>query len=590
MIAWAIETILSTTILMLLVLACRKPVAQLFGAEWAYALWLLPVVVPLLPELPSLSAEPAFTLLLPPVDGVGAPAAAPAGGGTAGEWLLLLLAAWAGGAAFFAIWQQSAYSAFMLHLGPQGRAAIPPSYGGIKVVESDAVEGPVALGVFNRRIVVPLDFGTRYSAAEQRLALEHELIHHRRFDILWNWVALGMVTLNWFNPIAHFAFRAFRIDQELACDAAVMRRSPAHRHDYACALVKSASHPGVIAVCPLNRAEFLKRRLRMMKQHRASWARNVGGVGSIAFFGLIGVAFGTPGFAQSEPALPGKIAVNRPSEPIISKTEVARLREKCGRDDRHSRAAIVCSDDEARDPEVRAIVDRTMKRAEAHVQRATRAIQKAKVEAAVARAAAAAAAFDASAVARNAELAARIESGLRAHRYHRHSAEQSRRAREALARARVQLARIDSAAHQKAAKEAIKASQVHMAHLDFDKTIHTALASAAQGVRMVRVSLSAEDRQELERELAEARRDAMRDAAEARRDAQRDAAEARREALREALEAKREALQEAEEARRELAREMRELERELRSVPTPPAPRSAPAPRMPAVPPAPSYH
>ncbi|MDP8912911.1 MAG: M56 family metallopeptidase, partial [Pseudomonadota bacterium] len=279
MIAWAVELVLSASLLMLLVLAVRKPVASLFGAEWAYALWLLPVLVPLLPPLPSLTPTPVFTVLLPPVGGGHAPAEAPA---SSGEWLLLLLALWGGGAAFFAIWQQSTYSAFMLHLGPQGRTAVPPSYGGIKVVESDAVEGPVALGIFNRRIVVPLDFGTRYSAAEQRLALDHEFIHHRRLDLVWNWVALGMLTLNWFNPIAHIAFRAFRADQELSCDAAVTRRSPAERHDYAVALVKSASQPGLIAACPLNHAEFLKRRLKMMKQHRASWGRTLGGVASVA--------------------------------------------------------------------------------------------------------------------------------------------------------------------------------------------------------------------------------------------------------------------------------------------------------------------
>ena len=100
MIAWAFELVLSAGLLMLLVLAARKPVASLFGAEWAYALWLLPLLVPLLPPLPSLTPAPVFTLLLPPVGGGAAPAEAPAG---SGEWLLLLLALWGGGAAFFAI-------------------------------------------------------------------------------------------------------------------------------------------------------------------------------------------------------------------------------------------------------------------------------------------------------------------------------------------------------------------------------------------------------------------------------------------------------------------------------------------------------
>ena len=208
MIAAALELLASFTLLTLLVLAVRRSVAEIVGAEWAYALWLLPVVVPFLPPLPLLpAAAPAFTVVLPPMSLEAAPHAA---AGQSGAWLQWLLALWAGGAAVFAIWQQSTYSAFMLHLGRDGRAADPPSYGGIRVVESEAVEGPVAVGVINRRIVVPLDFASRYTPAERRLALEHELVHHRRFDILWNWVGLAVVMANWFNPIAHIAFRAFR--------------------------------------------------------------------------------------------------------------------------------------------------------------------------------------------------------------------------------------------------------------------------------------------------------------------------------------------------------------------------------------------
>jgi beta-lactamase regulating signal transducer with metallopeptidase domain len=58
-------------------------------------------------------------------------------------------------------------------------------------------------------------------------------------------VALIVLALNWFNPIAWIAFRAFRADQELSCDAAIAAEaSPETRCDYARALVKSASRPG----------------------------------------------------------------------------------------------------------------------------------------------------------------------------------------------------------------------------------------------------------------------------------------------------------------------------------------------------------
>ena len=62
-----------------------------------------------------------------------------------------------------------------------------------------------------------------------------------------------MLALNWFNPIAWLAFRAFRADQELACDAAVTAaRSDESRRDYAEALVKSVSPARAVTAAPLN--------------------------------------------------------------------------------------------------------------------------------------------------------------------------------------------------------------------------------------------------------------------------------------------------------------------------------------------------
>ena len=300
MIGWAFDAVIGTTLLMLLVLAVRRPVAHFFGASWAYALWLLPALRLLMPQFPALSTPvsvPSITVVLPAMEAAAAPLPA-TGGGT--DWILVLLALWAGGAVAFAIWHQSSYSAFLLSIGSSPRPGDPPEYGGIQVIESEAVDGPVAVGMFERRIVVPPLFNWHYSEAEQRLALEHELVHHRRGDLWWNMAALAVLALNWFNPVAWVAYRAFRDDQELACDAAVARRSPERCHDYASALVKAASHPGQVATCPLNRADLLKRRLKMMKNHRATKARTAGGAAALAILVTGGLALSSPGFAQRD--------------------------------------------------------------------------------------------------------------------------------------------------------------------------------------------------------------------------------------------------------------------------------------------------
>ncbi|MGD3580303.1 M56 family metallopeptidase, partial [Xanthomonas citri pv. citri] len=42
---------------------------------------------------------------------------------------------------------------------------------------------PVSVGLWRPRIVLPMDFDTRYSAAERTLILAHERLHLRRGDL-----------------------------------------------------------------------------------------------------------------------------------------------------------------------------------------------------------------------------------------------------------------------------------------------------------------------------------------------------------------------------------------------------------------------
>ena len=301
MTAWFFENLAWTGAVMLLVLLVRRPIALWFGAGAAYALWLLPAIRLAMPphswfaeDLPS---------LLPPLDLVvlvgGSAAPLPSSGGP-GQWVPLLLAIWAGGAAAFFVWQWLGYRRFLTRLSLSSRSL--GGHGGVPLVESGAVCGPLALGLLDRRIIVPADFDTRYSPEERRLALDHELIHHRRGDIWFNHAAILILGLNWFNPVAWIAFRAFRIDQELACDCAVAAAATdSCRHDYASALIKSASPTGLIAACPLNHADQLKRRLKMMKDHRRSRLRMLGGAVAVMTLAGASLTFGTPGIAHPHP-------------------------------------------------------------------------------------------------------------------------------------------------------------------------------------------------------------------------------------------------------------------------------------------------
>jgi len=295
---WFFQNMIWASVMLALVLIVRLPFARLFGAGPAYALWLVPALRLIAPPLPGFGLD--ISEALPDLIVIEAGQIGVSGINAQFSWIDGLVAVWAIGVAAFLVWQWLGYRAFLTRLSLSSRSV--GDHRGLPLVESAEVSGPLALGLLDRRILVPPDFVGRYSAEEQRLALDHEAIHHRRGDLWWNHLAILILALNWFNPLAWLAFRAFRADQELACDAAVAGSAGTEaRSDYARALVKSASPAGLIAACPLNHADQLKRRLKMMKNHSSSKARLIGGGLTVAALAAVGVTFGSPGLAHPHP-------------------------------------------------------------------------------------------------------------------------------------------------------------------------------------------------------------------------------------------------------------------------------------------------
>lgn len=303
-IGWAVETLIATSLLMLLVLAIRAPVRKAFGPQLAYALWLLPVIRLAMPPVPenwtAQAAAPVAAagdvIVFYVIEPMGAAPAAGAEGGF-GLWMALLVL-WGIGAAAFLGYHLIAHSRFCGRLLRRARIDRTVAGGKVRVIETDAAHGPLAFGIWRKYVAFPRDFSERYDAQERDLALAHELGHHVRGDLIANWVALFVLALHWFNPIAWRAFRAFRADQEMACDALVLAgRAQALRHAYGRAIVKSAHGGAVSAACHLHTINELKGRLRMLsKTNRKSpmrFAAGLAGVSALGFAALGLTASGT---------------------------------------------------------------------------------------------------------------------------------------------------------------------------------------------------------------------------------------------------------------------------------------------------------
>jgi beta-lactamase regulating signal transducer with metallopeptidase domain len=310
MIGWAIETLVATTLLMLVVLAVRRAVRRVFGAGVAYMLWLLPLLRMALPPLPASWRETAaaplpdsFTPIARASDTITVLVVKPLGLGDAAapgvqhpSLGLVLAALWGIGAAAFFLWHWLAHVRFcrrMLAHAVPSSASAP----GVAVIESAAAAGPLAFGVLHRYVAFPRDFADRYDRDERDLALAHELGHHARGDLIANWAALAVLAVHWLNPVAWRAFRAFRADQEMANDARVLSgRDAAFRHAYGRAIVKSAHGGAISAACHLHTVHALKGRLKMLSAARKSKRRIAGGaaiVGTLIATGLGLTASGT---------------------------------------------------------------------------------------------------------------------------------------------------------------------------------------------------------------------------------------------------------------------------------------------------------
>jgi bla regulator protein BlaR1 len=90
------------------------------------------------------------------------------------------------------------------------------------LVETPAVSTPALHGLIRSRVLLPPGFTTAFSAEEQRFVFLHELAHVRRHDLWLNWLIATLQILHWFNPLVWFAFARWRIDREIACDAAAL--------------------------------------------------------------------------------------------------------------------------------------------------------------------------------------------------------------------------------------------------------------------------------------------------------------------------------------------------------------------------------
>ncbi len=142
-----------------------------------------------------------------------------------------------------------------------------------RVMVSDEITSPQAVGAWHPSILMPVDFARRVTRDEWRMAVCHELMHVRRRDLLWGWVPTVAERLFFFHPLARLASDRYLIAREAACDAAVLRALDVDAYEYGRMLVRlgvSRPVPGFAASAGSASLSLLRRRLEMLHQVSAT--------------------------------------------------------------------------------------------------------------------------------------------------------------------------------------------------------------------------------------------------------------------------------------------------------------------------------
>lgn len=137
------------------------------------------------------------------------------------------------------------------------------------------VSSPMLIGFWKPCIVLP---GTDISGNDFRYTVTHELMHHKRRDILYKWLVQFAVCLHWFNPLVYVMSHEISKACELSCDEAVLEiLGYEHAADYGKTLLDAMAAAGgykepLTAVSLSANKRILRERLSaIMNDSKKSW-------------------------------------------------------------------------------------------------------------------------------------------------------------------------------------------------------------------------------------------------------------------------------------------------------------------------------
>ncbi len=169
-----------------------------------------------------------------------------------------------------------------------------------------AVETPLMYGIFSPKIVLP---ERDYDEEQLTNILRHELMHYRRRDPMYKWLAVIILSAHWFNPLSWVIRREIGRACELSCDEMLLRNmSRYEKQSYGNTLLNTAASgalpAGVVATTFSTEKKNLKERLEQIMNYKKSAARVIAAVLTLALLAGCGLAAGPAAEKEKTSSVP----------------------------------------------------------------------------------------------------------------------------------------------------------------------------------------------------------------------------------------------------------------------------------------------
>ncbi|CAM4271632.1 M56 family metallopeptidase [Pseudoalteromonas ostreae] len=259
---WLLEQQLLISLLILSLLVLERCSLKWLNANFVYKLWLMLPITLLLANMPEhfkpLPNNVISTMLISPRQDFSTTISI--------SWVLV----------YSTIFSILALTAIVVHLRFINQLRLTnlddkvliEAHPDMQLLQSSAVNTPMVIGLFSNQLVLPTAYTQHIDSNALTLIIEHEKVHIKRADNLFNALALMATLLIWFNPLAWLGYMSFRRLQELSCDEKVLtNKTTQQRILYSKALINCAanSRAGLIAYSHYGDKNTMLQRLNQIK-------------------------------------------------------------------------------------------------------------------------------------------------------------------------------------------------------------------------------------------------------------------------------------------------------------------------------------